>query len=140
MVDEGHITVNVNRDMCAPYVNTAFLKLHLTDKRVYENLQKVACEIEDTATKNQIGTSSVVRSKSFGAVYIVLKRYSLSLPEKEREKSPTTLTIKEFCAKCEIRKNTVERFAKNSVRISYVFREHLSKRKSLFKTDRNLKY
>ena len=74
----GHIEIEVNKDMIRPNTMTAFSLLQLDDDK-YEFLRKAVKSIVEIATKENIGTSSIVRSKVMGATYVVLRRYELTL-------------------------------------------------------------
>lgn len=103
MKADGCINVDVNKDTCAPHIVTTFALLGL-DTPDYLPLQKVVEKVVKTSIADAVGISSVIRTKAMGATYIVLRRYAMANGNK-----PVPLT--EFCTKCEIRKNTVERYS-----------------------------
>lgn len=77
MKADGHIDVDVNKDMCRPNIVTAFSLLHLEGDR-FEHLRKAVEAVVNVAVKEHIGTSSVMRSKVMGATYAVLKRSAMA--------------------------------------------------------------
>jgi hypothetical protein len=77
MKADGHIEIDVNRDMCKPNINTAFSLLRL-DGEKYQPLRDAVHAIVKIAIRESIGISSIIRSKVMGATYVALRRYSLA--------------------------------------------------------------
>lgn len=102
MKADGCINVDVNKDTCAPHIVTTFALLGF-DTPGYLPLQKVVERVVKASIADAVGISSVIRTKAMGATYIVLRRYAMANGNK-----PMPLT--EFCTKCEIRKNTCDRY------------------------------
>jgi transcription initiation factor TFIIIB Brf1 subunit/transcription initiation factor TFIIB len=103
LVADGKMDVDIDADPCKPEINTLFAQLGL-ESDAYDQLREVVYEIVQIAIKNNIGTSSILRSKVAGATFVVLRRCrdrSLILP----------IGLQKFCQD-RIRKNTVERFTR----------------------------
>lgn len=92
--------VDVNIDPCYPEINTLFAAVGLEGDR-YRPLADAVHEIVETATREHIGASSILRSKVAGAAFTVFRRC--------RDKSlvPKAPSLNEFCQSYRIRKNTI---------------------------------
>lgn len=102
MKADGHISVDVNKDTCNPHIVTTFALLNM-DGSDAAQLQTVVESVVKKSISDTIGVSSVIRSKAMGATYVVLRRAAIASGTK-------AVTLSEFCQKCQIRKNTVDRF------------------------------
>jgi hypothetical protein len=102
LVADGKMDVDINADPCRPEITTLFAFLGLEDP-VYDSLREAVYDVVQTAVANNIGTSSVPRSKVAGAAYAVLRRC------RDRALIPKPPGLQEFCG-ARIRKNTIERF------------------------------
>ena len=103
LVADGKMDVDINADPCRPEITTLFAHLGL-EGDAYAGLRAAVFDVVQTADLNHIGTSSILRSKVAGATFVVLRRCV------DRELVPKPMGLQEFCQKCSIRKNTVERF------------------------------
>ena len=103
LVADGKMDVDINADPCRPEITTLFAHLGL-EGDAYAGLHAAVFDVVQTADMNHIGTSSILRSKVAGATFVVLRRCM------DRELVPKPMGLQEFCQKCSIRKNTVERF------------------------------
>jgi hypothetical protein len=99
---DGLIDVDVNKDTCEPHIETTFAFLGL-DTADSAHLQKAVKAVVKTSIAEAIGVSSVIRTKAMGATYIVLRRHAIATGSK-------AISLTEFCLKCSIRKNTLDRF------------------------------
>jgi len=90
MRSNGHIDLDANPDTLLPNISTAFTSQGL-DAR-YEPLQRVVLAVTIVAISNNIGTSSVLRSKAISATYVVLKRFEKKRAASEASglRSPAT--------------------------------------------------
>lgn len=104
LVADGKMDVDINVDPCRPEITSLFAHLGLEGNE-YLPLREVVFEIVQIAIVNNIGTSSILRSKVAGATFTVLRRC------KEKELIAKYVNLQEFC-NARIRKNTVERFTK----------------------------
>jgi len=104
LVADGKMDVDVNVDPCLPEINTIFAHLNMESVQ-FKPLHDAVHAIVQIAVANNIGTSSILRSKVAGATYIVLRRC------RDRDLVPKPPAIQEFCSGL-IRKNTVERFTR----------------------------
>jgi hypothetical protein len=104
LVADGKMDLDVNADPTRAEVMTLFAHLGF-ERDEYAGLRDTVFEVVHTAIRNNIGTSSILRSKVAGATYAVLRRC------KDRSLVPKPLSMQEFCGK-RIRKNTVERFTR----------------------------
>ena len=104
LVADGKMEVDINVDPCRPEITTLFAHLGL-EGEAYAGLRNAVYDVVQIAIANNIGTSSILRSKVAGASYIVLRRC------KNRELIPKPMGLQEFCQD-RIRKNTVERFTR----------------------------
>lgn len=101
LVADGKMDIDINADPCRPEITSLFAHLGL-DGDKYAHLRDAVEDVVRTAVENNIGTSSVLRSKVAGAAFIVLRR---------RREACKPIGILEFCG-ARIRKNTVERFTR----------------------------
>jgi transcription initiation factor TFIIIB Brf1 subunit/transcription initiation factor TFIIB len=97
-------SLDVHADPCKPEIVTLFTHLGL-DGPKYAGLRDAVFDIVQTAVKEMIGTSSVLRSKVAGATFVVLRRC------KDHKLVPKPPSLQEFCDG-RIRKNTVERMTR----------------------------
>ena len=104
LVADGKMDVDVNADPCLPEITTLFAHLGL-EGDAYGGLRAAVFDVVQVAIANNIGTSSILRSKVAGATFAVLRRCT------SRELVPKALGLQEFCQD-RIRKNTVERFTR----------------------------
>ena len=99
-----NVNVNVNVDPCRPEIRTLFAFLGFEDP-AYDHLRAAVYDVVQAAIANNIGTSSVLRSKVAGATFAVLHRCT------DRGLIARPIGLQEFCLN-RIRKNTVERFTR----------------------------
>jgi transcription initiation factor TFIIIB Brf1 subunit/transcription initiation factor TFIIB len=104
LVADGKMGVDINVDPCRPEIITLFAHLGL-EGDAYAGLHEAVFDVVQTAIANNIGTSSILRSKVAGATFVVLRRC------KDHELIPKPMGLQEFCQD-RIRKNTVERFTR----------------------------
>ena len=104
LVADGKMDVDINADTCRPEITTLFAYLGL-DNDIFTSLRNAVFSIVQIAITNNIGTSSILRSKVAGATFIVLRRC------KNRDLIPKPISLQDFCQN-RIRKNTVERFTR----------------------------
>jgi len=104
LVADGKMDVDINVDPCRPEITSLFAHLGLEGDE-YLPLREIVFEIVQIAIVNNIGTSSILRSKVAGATFTILRRC------KEKELIAKYTNLQEFC-NARIRKNTVERFTK----------------------------
>jgi len=104
LVADGKMDIEANADPSRAEIVTLFAHLAY-DGDQYAGLREAVYDVVQTAIKNNIGTSSILRSKVAGASYVVLRRC------KDRGLVPRPMSLQEFCQN-RIRKNTVERFTR----------------------------
>jgi hypothetical protein len=104
LVADGKMDVDINVDPCRPEITTLFAHLGF-EGDAYAGLRAAVFDVVQTAIANNIGTSSILRSKVAGATFVVLRRCQ------DRELIPKPMGLQEFCQD-RIRKNTVERFTR----------------------------
>ncbi len=124
MEADGLIEADVNQDMCAPQVSTAFCKLGLVGAE-YAALRAAAVALVTRAADVGVGVSSTMRSRAHGAAFVVLNRAFKSArpaaastagaPSARQATAAVDvfakeLTLAEFVARCDIRKTTLERY------------------------------
>jgi hypothetical protein len=103
LVADGKMDVDPNIDPCYPEITTLFALLGYISVD-YDGLRAAVFDIVQTAVTNNIGVSSIPRSKVTGATFIVLHRC------KNRELVPKPMDLREFCQTYNCKKNTIERF------------------------------
>ena len=118
-VADGKLTGEMNQDSCYPEIETIFMQLGysslnehgevIEDK--YKSLKIIIEKIVTASDDTHTGGKSYKQSKVAGATFDVLRRC------KNKSLIAKAPTIKEFCVKKFIRKNTVESF----LRILYSF-------------------
>ena len=104
LVADGNMDVNINADTCYPEITTLFAYLGY-EGNAYDYLRDAVYKIVQISITNNIGTSSILRSKVAGATFVVQRRCT------NRELIPKPMGLQEFC-KDRIRKNTVERYTR----------------------------
>lgn len=106
MCADGLLTINTNKDTCGPHIVTTFALLGLDGPEESAGgvrLQGVVESIVKKSIADAIAVSSVIRSKVLAAAYVVLHRHALAAKNKP-------ITMIEFCQKCKVRRNTLDRF------------------------------
>jgi hypothetical protein len=104
LVADGKMELDLDADHSRPEIETLFANLGLEGDR-YRGLREAVYEIVQTAIEAKIGTNSILRSKVAGATYAVLRRC------RDSSLVPRPLNLQQFCG-VHIRKNTIERFAR----------------------------
>ena len=94
--------VDIDVDPCRPEITTLFAHLGL-EGEAFDGLRAAVFDVVQVAIANNIGTSSILRSKVAGATFSVLRRCN------DRRLVPKPIGLQEFCL-ARIRKNTIERF------------------------------
>lgn len=120
LVADGKMDIiDINADPCRPEISTLFIQLDYDGDR-FAPLRDAVYDVVQTAIRNNIGTSSILRSKVAGATFTVLSRC------KNRTLVPKMMSLQEFCHG-RIRKNTVERFTRQLDAYHSYFEECYSK-------------
>ena len=126
LVADGRIDLDINVDACRPEISTLFAKLGLPGSEfrpagafaafaagpwapagprlagAAADLREVVYDVVQMAIRENIGTSSILRSKVAGATFAVLSR---------RPDAPP-ISLREFCSAGGIRENTIDRFVR----------------------------
>jgi hypothetical protein len=90
------LNIEINKDITPEWVETVYEQLELSKK--LDAIKPFICEMIGVANKKGIGCSSVVKSRVIGVTFILLTEYG------------HPVKIVSVCSKCDIRKNTIERF------------------------------
>jgi len=107
LVAAGRMDININSDPTIPTITTIFAIIGLIGVE-YDELKQASFCIVDVALDNNIGTSSVIRSKVAGAIYDVILRSQKS--EKFKKLFRTPIGNREFYSSGMVKKNTVDKF------------------------------
>ena len=109
---DGKFDIDVDVDEVGPEISTLFAYLGYNDER-YDSLKNAVREIIQISLDNNIGTTSVLKSKVAGATFTILSRSSL-ITEK--------ISLQTFC-KDRIRKNTIDKFIKQLTKFHSYFEQ-----------------
>ena len=101
LIADGKMDIEANADPSRAEIVTLFAHLGY-DGEQYDRLREAVYEVVQTAIKNSIAVSSILRSKVAGASYVVLRRCT------DRSLVSKPMSLQEFCQE-RIRKNTAER-------------------------------
>lgn len=103
MAAESETTVDVNKDTTNAAVATVFLNLMGTEAEAAAHLQPAVEALVRRAVDLLVGVSSTLRSKVNAAAFVVIQRWAAATGRRP-------ISQQAFCAKCGIRKNTIEIF------------------------------
>ena len=108
LVSDGKVNINLDMDPIQPTIESTLTKVfgeHYEKSRFISIIEATKCIIQ-IANNNYIGINSVLNSKIVSATFAILYRCADTLIV------PKQINSKDFCIKCQIRKNTVEKFVK----------------------------
>lgn len=122
---QGRTTMDIHKDHTSAFVKSALddLGFNRTD-RIYDRIASIVSDLMNDFKEANVCTRSKPRSKAVGATFMVLRRMYWVYEEFDR----CYIKIDDFCTRCAIRKNTVEKVVRALVQnfpsVIYTYRKY----------------